>query len=412
MPPFEPLSPTYKQQLLTHYYQQLDQAVFILDADKRYLSMNSTYERLTGYRENLLIGYPFGTFITQCFTRHKPEILKDLAGHLQYNKSFQKTFTLPNKDHQVLDYLIVFEKFTVDDQIFYIGAVQDTDAGVIKEPRSAYLLDEDMIKNTAINNKHSASLPDQKQLLAQAIADNQFVAYYQPKFNLETKSIIGFEALVRWQHPTRGLLKPKDFIDDIISYGLSFALFSQLSEQAAQLLVKWQSMDFLAHICINADAAEFSHPDFNQTISQLLVKYHIEPYRLHIEMTESSLLPSNDNIQQRLTDLKALNVCLALDDFGTGYASLSYLQQYPFDFIKIDKSFVSELDSNPTQQAIVQAILDLALALDMQAVAEGIETEQHYERLREMGCIYGQGYWLGHPVNAEAATQLLSGSNY
>jgi len=91
---------------------------------------------------------------------------------------------------------------------------------------------------------------------------------------------------------------------------------------------------------------------------------------------------------------------------------LSYLQQYPFDFIKIDKSFVSELDSNPTQQAIVQAILDLALALNMQAVAEGIETEQHYEQLRKMGCLYGQGYWLGHPVNAQAATQLLESSNH
>ncbi|MGM8884395.1 EAL domain-containing protein [Psychrobacter sp. 1U2] len=411
MTPFELLSSTYKQQLLTNYYQQLDQAVFILDADKRYLSMNSAYERLTGYRENLLIGYPFGTFITQCFTKHKPEILKDLAGHLQDNNSYQKTFALPNKDHQILHYLIVFQKFTVDDKVFYIGTLQDSVTDVIEEPRSEYLLDEDEMEYSSINNKLSVSLPDQKQLLAKAIADNQFVAYYQPKFNLETKSIVGFEALVRWQHPTRGLLKPKDFIADIISYGLSFALFSRLSEQVAQMLVKWQSMEFAQHICINADAAEFSHPDFNKVISQLLTRYHIDSHRLHIEMTESSLLPSNNNIKQRLIELKALKVCLALDDFGTGYASLSYLQQYPFDFIKIDKSFVSELGSNQTQQAIVQAILDLALALDMQAVAEGIETEQHYERLREMGCLYGQGYWLGHPVNAEAATSMLSGSN-
>lgn len=412
MTPFEPLSVMSKQHLLTNYYQQRDQAVFILDADKRYVSMNSAYERLTGYRENLLIGYPFGTFITQCLTKHKPEILKDLASHLAHHNSYKKTFTLPNKDHQVLDYLIVFQQSTIDDKVFYIGTLQDPTCNQVKEPRSEYLLGEDKTNNLYVNNKPSASLPDQKQLLVQAIADNQFVAYYQPKFNLATKSIVGFEALVRWQHPTRGVLKPKDFIADIISYGLSFALFSQLSEQAAQLLVQWQGMQCTQHICINADATEFSHPDFNKIISQLLARYHIAPYRLHIEMTESSLLPSNDNIKQRLTELKALKVCLALDDFGTGYASLSYLQQYPFDFIKIDKSFVSELDSNPTQQAIVQAILDLALALDMQAVAEGIETEQHYEQLRKMGCLYGQGYWLGRPVDAQAATQLLESSNH
>ncbi len=116
------------------------------------------------------------------------------------------------------------------------------------------------------------------------------------------------------------------------------------------------------------------------------------------------------NIKQQLLSLKELGVCLALDDFGTGYASLSYLQEYPFDFIKIDRSFISEISNNRTQRAIVQSILDLAVALDMSAIAEGIETEQQRDLLLQMGCKYGQGYWFGRPVAANVATKLLTES--
>lgn len=411
MTTFMPLSSAIKQQLLTKHYKQLDQAVFILDADKRYLSMNTAYESLTGYSENLLIGHPFGTFLSPCFTEHDPEILSDLDKHLEHSDSYRQIFALPNRAHQSLDYSIVFQKFLIEGSAFYMGSIEGVADNVVKEERSKYLLNNNSPNNSTLINKSSSSLPEQKQRLVQAIANNQFEAHYQPKVRLEDSVIVGFEALVRWRHPTRGILKPNKFIDDIIRYNLSFTLFSQLSEQVAQLLVKWQAMGFSQHICINADAAEFSHPDFNGTVSDLLDRYNIAPYQLHIEMTESSLMPNGEDIKQRLVELKKSKICLALDDFGTGYSSLSYLQKYPFDFIKIDKSFISTLNSNQTQQAIVKAILDLALALDMQAIAEGIETEQQYELLREMGCLYGQGYWLGHAVSADAATQMLRHSN-
>ena len=240
-----------------------------------------------------------------------------------------------------------------------------------------------------------------------ATNEGQFIAYYQPKFALDIGDISGFEALVRWQHPTRGLLQPIEFIDAIISHKLSLELFSQMANQIAEQLTLWQNLGFEQHICINADAAEFNNPEFFDVVSNLLMQHQIAAHQLHIEVTESSLMKRHDNVKKQLDRLKELGICLALDDFGTGYASLSYLQEYPFDFIKIDKSFISKITADKTQRAIVKAILALAQALDMQVIAEGIENEQQRDFLLAMGCQYGQGYWFGKPMTAEAATELL-----
>ncbi len=246
--------------------------------------------------------------------------------------------------------------------------------------------------------------------LRQAINDNQFEPYYQPKVELKTGVVTGFEALVRWRHPSRGILKPKDFIDDMIKYKMSFELFCKMALQISKQLSIWQAMGFTQYVSINADAAEFRHPEFFSFVSQLFGQYSIHPHQLHIEVTEASLMLRHASIKEQLIALKNLGICLAIDDFGTGYASLSYLQEYPFDFIKVDKSFISEIDDNQTQKAIVQAILDLAVALDMSAIAEGIETEQQRDVLLEMGCKYGQGYWFGRPVTSDMATQILTES--
>lgn len=244
--------------------------------------------------------------------------------------------------------------------------------------------------------------------LRKAIADQQFIPHYQPKVALATGQITGFEALVRWQHPTRGLLKPAKFIEAIVKHKLSFELFCQLAKQIAEHLSEWKMLGFEQYISINADAAEFNHPDFFGFVSHLFSEYAIDPIQLHIEVTESSLMLRHSKVKQQLTALKDLGVCLALDDFGTGYASLSYLQEYPFDFIKIDKSFMYSIVDNKTQQAIVKAILDLATALDMSAIAEGIETIEQRDMLAQMGCRYAQGYWFSRAVDAKVATQLLT----
>ena len=260
--------------------------------------------------------------------------------------------------------------------------------------------------DTAIDEETNGSLQLEAELRVATI-EGQFVPHYQPKFELATGIITGFEALVRWQHPTRGLLSPVHFIDAIITYKLSFELFSQMAIQITKQLSIWLQQGFCQHICINADAAEFIHPDFFEMVSSLLIQHDIFAQQLHIEVTESSLIQRHAHVKKQLNSLKELGVFLALDDFGTGYASLSYLQEYPFDFIKIDKSFISNIATDRTQHAIVKAILDLATALDMQVIAEGIETEQQRDVLLDMGCQYGQGYWLGRPVTAEVATEML-----
>ena len=244
--------------------------------------------------------------------------------------------------------------------------------------------------------------------LRKAIDEQQFVPYYQPKVDLATGQITGFEALVRWQHPTRGLLKPAQFIEAIVKHKLSFELFCQLARQIAEHLSEWKTLGFDQYVSINADAAEFNHPDFCGFVRSLFTDYAIEPTQWHIEVTESSLMLRHSKVKQQLTALKNLGVCLALDDFGTGYASLSYLQEYPFDFIKIDKSFMYSIVDNTTQQAIVKAILDLATALDMSAIAEGIETIEQRDMLAQMGCRYAQGYWFSRAIDVKAATQLLT----
>lgn len=243
--------------------------------------------------------------------------------------------------------------------------------------------------------------------LRRAFDESQFIAYYQPKVNLADGTIVGFEALVRWQHPTRGLLTPNAFIAAIITHKLSFELFFQMAEQVMVLLAEWQRLGFEAHLGLNADAADFSRQNFCASIDDLLQAYNITPKNLHIEITESSLMLRQRSIIDQLNAIKALGVSLALDDFGTGYASLSYLQEFPFDFIKVDKSFVDNITTQPTQQHIVKAIKTLGNALNMQIVAEGIETTEQQQVLTTIGCEYGQGYLFGKPMTAGQATELL-----
>lgn len=243
--------------------------------------------------------------------------------------------------------------------------------------------------------------------LRNAFDESQFIAYYQPKVDLTNGNIVGFEALVRWLHPTRGLLAPSEFIAAIITHKLSFELFFIMAEQVMILLAYWQALGLDAHLGLNADATDFSKQNFCAGIDDLLNAYDIEPAKVHIEITESSLMLRQQAVKDQLEDIKGLGVSLSLDDFGTGYASLSYLQEFPFDFIKVDKSFVDNITTQPTQQHIVRAIKTLGNALNMQIVAEGIETREQQQVLASIGCEYGQGYLFGKPMTAAQATDLL-----
>lgn len=243
--------------------------------------------------------------------------------------------------------------------------------------------------------------------LRQGIEESQFVPLFQPKISLKSGETVGFEALVRWQHPTKGLLSPAKFINAIIDHKLSFELFCQMAKKIAEQQIIWRQLGLNCPICINADAAEFKHPQFIPFIQSLLAEYDLPASLLHIEMTESSLMSSQKTVKQKLLILKEMGVRLALDDFGTGYASLSYLKDYPFDFIKIDQVFIKEIVDNPKQQYIVKAIMDMALALDYHTIAEGIETDAQRQLMCQLGCEYAQGYLFSKPLNSDDATVRL-----
>lgn len=577
---FTPILESTKQQLLSQLCEQFDDAIFILDANFRYLSVNATYELMIGYDEEFLRGRPLGVYDAKFLSDQEHAILKDIITGLDSDGFYEKSFTMATRYGQMLNCHMTYRKIFNNKVTYYIGMVRDISAKVADHEQLTHLLNYDQLtglpnrkvflsqatdllldsceqvvivrlnidryriltntlgqatvdgliqsmvarvqalelenlvcfshfggddfgllfefdnanmvrlqldslmqmceqpfiltdfldqtitnelsfnegtRDTLVDdtqvylhlsvgvsyspdqdsqisgliNKAEKALNYAKQHggddicwyhqdleqttdsikleaeLRQALIEGQFEPYYQPKVILDTGAIIGFEALVRWRHPTRGLLKPIDFIDAIIRYKLSFELFCEMSRQIAKQLNHWQTLGLTQHICINADAAEFNHPDFIASVSQFLKQYNIEPYQLQIEVTESSLMLRSAEVREQLIALRQLGICLALDDFGTGYASLSYLQEYPFNFIKIDKSFISKITDNKTQYAIVKAILDLAIALDMDAVAEGIETQKQCQLLEEMGCFYGQGYWFSHPVNAMSATNLL-----
>ena len=563
MTAFTPMPLADKQQLLVKLCEQYEDAIFILDANLYYLSVNATYERMIGYTEDFLLGRPLGIYAAELLSEDEQLVLKNLISSLDSTGFCEIDFSMANRYGHNVDCHITYRRIYLDDTPYYVGTIRDTSIVVKNKKKMVHLLNHDEVTglpnrkvflsqtselllesyqevvivrvnidryrnlatllgpeyiNTLVEDfvlrikalaldhlrcfshfggddfallfecsdanmvRHQLDIlmqmcerpffisdngatntevychvsvgvsyypendnefiglltkaeralnyvkqqggddvcwynkslielnADHLQLeyeLKRATNEGQFVAYYQPKFALDTGDISGFEALVRWQHPIRGLLQPIDFIDAIISHKLSLELFSQVATQIAEQLKIWQGLGFDQHICINADAAEFSNPEFFDVVSNLLAQHQIAAHQLHIEVTESSLMKRHSNVKEQLNSLKALGVCLALDDFGTGYASLSYLQEYPFDFIKIDKSFISKITADKTQRAIVNAILALAEALDMQVIAEGIENEQQRDLLLAMGCQYGQGYWFGKPMSAEVATDML-----
>lgn len=567
MSDFDTIPASIKQRLMTELCERIEDAIFILDENLRYLSVNPSYELLIGYKEEFLIGRPLGIYAAEFLSEAEQVILKDIKKNLNEHGFYELDFSMANRYGQNIDCHITYRRIYIDQMAYHIGMLRDMSAVIKDQKQVAHLLNydqltglpnrkvflsqtsdmlldsyqevvlvrlnidryrnlasllgpdgaNDLIKNfvkgveklklhnlrsfshfggddfallfevkdanmvrhqldtlmqmcerpfstdkshatdaniyyhisvgvscfpkddnevTGLLTKAEKALDYVKQQggddirwydetiesatagsleleseLRTATLEGQFVPYYQPKFSLETGAITGFEALVRWQHPTRGLLKPVHFINAIIAHKLSFDLFSQLAIKIVKQLAVWQQQGFQQHVCINADAAEFSHPDFFDMVSTLLTENGVAAHQLHIEVTESSLIQRHDNVKKQLNSLRELGVRLALDDFGTGYASLSYLQEYPFDFIKIDKSFISNIETDRTQHAIVKAILDLAVALDMQVVAEGIETEQQRDVLLDMGCKIGQGYWFSKPVAADVATAMLIQQN-
>ena len=233
--------------------------------------------------------------------------------------------------------------------------------------------------------------------LRYGIKNGELRLHFQPRYRISDGRMVGAEALVRWQHPDRGLVSPDTFIPIAEETGLIIALSDWVLETACSSAVHWPDDLFVS---VNLSSKEFQAEQLTGRVRAALSSSGLGPARLELELTESVMLEDADGALSIMRSLKALGVRLAMDDFGTGYSSLSYLRSYPFDGLKIDKSFVSRLGESEDDQSIIKAIVGLGRALSLTVTAEGIETSEHLEILRSVTCDEGQGYYLSRPMDA------------
>jgi diguanylate cyclase (GGDEF)-like protein len=246
--------------------------------------------------------------------------------------------------------------------------------------------------------------------LRSAVARNEFRLHYQPVVQLETGRVVEFEALVRWQHKDRGLLPPEDFIGLTEETGLIIPIGQWVLTEACRQARLWQEQrpsDPPLTIGINLSARQLQDPDLIALVSHVLADSGLDPRSLKFEITESVVMQDAPSTLATLHTLRELGIRLAIDDFGTGYSSLGYLKRFPIDTLKIDRSFVEGIVTDPEDAAIVQAVISVAKSLGLSVTAEGIENEAQLRRLQELGCDRGQGFYFGHPLAADIAFESL-----
>ena len=250
---------------------------------------------------------------------------------------------------------------------------------------------------------------DLRRAVKSLLTQSQFYIEYQPIVSLIDKQILGFEALVRWQHPEKGIISPLTFVPLAEETGLIVPLGDWILNQACQQAVIWQR-DFNANLTINVNLSprQFAYPGLVSRISEILRETGLDSQTLKLEITESILIAQHNQTIETLQCLKDINIKLCMDDFGTGYSSLSYLHHFPMDTLKIDQSFIHQMTSGSRHNKIVQTIIDLAHNLDMQVVAEGVENQSQLEQLQSLSCECGQGYLFSLPLASDAVGQLLN----
>ena len=248
--------------------------------------------------------------------------------------------------------------------------------------------------------------------LRHALERGEFRNYYQPIVNLASGEIAGFEALLRWQHPTRGLLGPIEFIGVVEETGLIREVGWWNLSEACRQISEWRAAapanrDLI--ISVNLSAKQFLQPNLVADIANLLREIKLPPEALKLEITESTVMKDPAGAVEMLQEIKSLGVRLAIDDFGTGYSSLSYLHRFPLDTLKIDRSFISSMDDDGDGMEIARTILPMAKNLRLDVVAEGVETLEQFELLKKFNCAFGQGYYFSRPLAAEGIKVLLNG---
>jgi EAL domain-containing protein (putative c-di-GMP-specific phosphodiesterase class I) len=258
-----------------------------------------------------------------------------------------------------------------------------------------------------------AGLAARRQLIQElrtAIDEGQLMLHYQPKLDLQTGQIEGVEALVRWNHPERGLLYPDTFIPSAERHGLMRTLTTSVLSIALDQARQWRDSGIPTPVAVNVSASNLADPELPAQIKAMLDSRNLDGSALVVEVTETTLMNDTARALWVLHGLRGLNVRISIDDYGTGYSSLARLRDLPINELKLDRSFVAALSSDPRTAAIVESTIQLAHSLDLKLVAEGIETAETLALLTKMGCDVGQGYHLGRPVPAADLTPLFARS--
>jgi diguanylate cyclase (GGDEF)-like protein len=258
-------------------------------------------------------------------------------------------------------------------------------------------------KNTAVSFVPSMQemIADRLQLeidMRSGIEEGEFTVLYQPTIDLAHNSLAGVEALVRWDHPTRGRLSPAEFLGLAEDTGMICAIGRLVLREACAAMAVWREAGSSLSLAVNISPCQLESPELIEDVRGILEETGLNPAALVLEITESLFMREFTPVIQRLNALKELGVRLAVDDFGTGYSSLSYLQQFPIDILKIDQSFVFRLEDSSEQRAIVHALIELGRALDLEIIAEGVESDAQLQLLRREGCDFAQGYLFAPPL--------------
>jgi EAL domain-containing protein (putative c-di-GMP-specific phosphodiesterase class I) len=258
-------------------------------------------------------------------------------------------------------------------------------------------------------NARSADQQALERSLRGAVERQELVLHYQPKVNLETGTMTGIEALVRWRHPRRGLISPKDFVPTAEASGLIIPIGQWVLREACRQARAWQDARLpMISIAVNVSAVEFRAKGFLEHVSAVLEETQLEPRHLELELTESVLMADAESTTDVLRTLRDVGVQLAVDDFGTGYSSLSYLSRFPIDSLKIDRSLVQAITTDSDDATIVGAVISLGRSLNLRVVAEGVETREQLAVLHAQHCEEGQGSYFSPPLAPEQLADLLT----
>ena len=316
------------------------------------------------------------------------------------------------------------EPYTLEGRQVFTSAKIGIAYGNSKYPEAEDILrDADIAMYYAKDNDDNYVIFDQKmhiravtrlQLetdLRFAIERNEFELYYQPIISLDDASLTGFEALVRWNHPQRGLVPPYEFIPISESTGLIIPMTVQILHSACKQIVQWQERFPSGNplsMAVNLSGKHFGHPALVEQIKTVISETGIDPANLKLELTESAVMDNAETAILMLKQIKETGVQISIDDFGTGYSSLSYLHRFPIDLLKVDRSFVGAMEENTENGEIVRTVIALAKALNLKVVAEGIESIHQFHQLRILGCEYGQGYLFSKPLQVADIERMLS----